>query len=172
MNLDYERSLSLSNFMSVIGITLAGKTASQKKEHSSRHHLHKNRGHVNVIYTPGFFLNGKEWNKRFKLGVPTFGDKLPRVINVILCKYNLKVSYSPSQNNTRTTLNVAILRFGYQSPIQSGENSHRVLNEDFVLLSHPKKAGENNSLEIELPKQVSPMAKNMVWQFGLTEAVI
>ncbi|MCZ6565840.1 MAG: DUF1223 domain-containing protein [Gammaproteobacteria bacterium] len=138
---------------------LGWKDRFSKKEHSSRQRLHKNQGHVKVVYTPGFFLNGKEWKKRFRLGVPTFGNEVPGIISATLDEQNLKVRYSPSQNITQTTLNVAILGFGYQSPIKSGENSNRVLNEDFVLLSHLKKAGANNSWEIELPKKVSPMAE-------------
>ena len=45
---------------------LGWKDRFSKKEYSSRQRLHKGQGHVKVVYTPGFFLNGKEWKRRVR----------------------------------------------------------------------------------------------------------
>ena len=88
------------------------------------------------------------------------GNELTGVINATLSENTLKVNYESSQDVTKTMLNVAILGFGFQTPIKAGENSNRVLNEDFVLLSHLKKhSGLINAWEMELPKQITPMAE-------------
>ena len=138
---------------------LGWKDRFSKKEYSSRQRLHKGQGHVKVVYTPGFFLNGKEWKRRVRKA-PALGNELTGMINATLSENTLKVNYESSQDVTKTMLNVAILGFGFQTPIKAGENSNRVLNEDFVLLSHLKKhSGLINAWEMELPKQITPMAE-------------
>ena len=135
---------------------LGWKDRFSKKKYSDRQRLHKHQGHVGVVYTPGFFLNGKEWRSRFGRAVPTLGNELVGEINATLNERVLNVSYDSPTDITNTILNIAILGFDYQTPIQAGENSNRVLNEDFVLLTHLKHASVNNSWEIELPKEVKP----------------
>lgn len=138
---------------------LGWKDRFSKKEYSNRQRLHKNQGHVGVVYTPGFFLNGKEWKSRFGRKLPNQSTKLTGAIKATLNGRILKVKYESLQDINQTTLNVAILGFGFKTSISSGENSNRVLNEDFVLLSHLQHAGSNNTWEIELPKRIIPMAK-------------
>lgn len=138
---------------------LGWKDRFSTQNYSDRHRLHKHQGHAGVVYTPGFFLNGKEWKSRFGRKVPSQGDQDAGVLNATLDQNVLKVNYNATNNVNKTTLNVAILGFGYQTPIKAGENSNRVLNEDFVLLSHLKHASANNTWEVELPQQVRPSAK-------------
>lgn len=138
---------------------LGWKDRFSKKKYSDRQRLHKHQGHVGVVYTPGFFLNGKEWRSRFGRKTPTLSNELAGEINASLNQQTLTVNYNSNHEANKTMLNVAILGFGYQSPIQAGENSNRVLNEDFVLLTHLTQASSNNTWKVELPEQVKPQAE-------------
>ncbi len=55
-------------------------------------------------------------------------------------------------------MNVGILGFGYQTPIQAGENSNCVLVENFVLLSHTEHLSSNQTWEVKLPDNITPSA--------------
>lgn len=142
---------------------LGWKDSFSKAEYSTRQRLHRKQGNVKVVYTPGFFLNGKEWKRRLGRSTPTLSNKSAGNLQATLNGNTLKVVYDSNETNNSATLNVGVLGFGYQTPIQSGENSNRVLAEDFVLLSHTKHLSSNLNWEVSLPDSVSPKAE----QYGL-----
>ena len=142
------------------------------QEFSDRHRMHKHQGHTGVVYTPGFFLNGKEWKSRFGRNTPSQSDQYAGIINATLDQNILKVNYEATNLTNKNTLNVAILGFGYQTPVSAGENSNRVLNEDFVLLSHLKHAGgAANTWEVELPQQVQPSAEKYAIALWINQGI-
>ena len=140
---------------------LGWKDSFSREEYSNRQRLHRKQGNVSVVYTPGFFLNGKEWRSRFGRKIPGVGMPAGELIATL---YNnlLNVRFESNQAKANI-LNVGILGFGYQTPIQAGENSNRVLHEDFVLLSHSMHKSLDGTWEVSLPEKVSPRAK----QYGL-----
>ncbi len=140
---------------------LGWKDSFSSAEYSNRQRLHRKQGNVSVVYTPGFFLNGKEWRSRFGRKLPKPGEPSGE-LNATLNNNLLSVRFENSQL-IANTLHVGILGFGYQTPIQAGENSNRVLHEDFVLLSHTKHKSANGSWEVTLPEKVTPRAE----QYGL-----
>ena len=140
---------------------LGWKDSFSKEAYSNRQRLHRKQGNVSVVYTPGFFLNGKEWRSRFGRKIPSTG-KPAGDLTANLKGNLLSVRYNSSQSNA-DVLNIGILGFGYQTPIQAGENSNRVLHEDFVLLSHTKHKSSDGIWEVKLPEKVKPRAK----QYGL-----
>jgi hypothetical protein len=89
----------------------------------------------------------------------TSGDRGAGNIKATLSGNTLKVNYESSAPISTATLNVGVLGFGYQTPIQSGENSNRTLNEDFVLLSHSEHVSSNQSWQVTLPEDVAPSAE-------------
>lgn len=142
---------------------LGWKDSFSKSEYSKRQRLHRKQGNVKVVYTPGFFLNGKEWKRRLGRSTPTLSNKSAGNLHATLSGNTLKVNYDSNINVSMATLNIGVLGFGYQTPIQAGENSNRVLVEDFVLLSHSKHLSSNHNWEVTLPDSVSPKAE----QYGL-----
>ncbi len=138
---------------------LGWKDSFSKAEYSNRQRLHRKQGNVKVVYTPGFFLNGNEWKQRFGRSTPTVSNQSVGNIHATLSANTLKVNFDSKKATHTTTLNVGVLGFGYQTPIQSGENSNRILEEDFVLLSHSKHKSSNQSWEVTLPDSVSPKAE-------------
>ncbi len=148
---------------------LGWKDSFSKAEYSNRQRLHRKQGNVKVVYTPGFFLNGKEWKRRLGRSTPTLNENSAGNLEASLSGNQLKVNYDPSNIVSPTTLNIGILGFGYQTPIQSGENSNRVLVEDFVLLSHSEHQSANNNWEITLPDSVTPKAERYAVAIWVSE---
>ena len=105
-----------------------------------------------------FFLTEKSGESRFGRNTPSLGETTG-VIHATLNDDKLKVDYDSAKPLSSATLNVGILGFGYQTPIQAGENSNRVLHEDFVLLSHSKIISTSQKWEITLPEKVMPSAE-------------
>lgn len=134
------------------------KDTFSKEEFSQRQRLHRKQGNVKVVYTPGFFLNGKEWKRRQSLTTRSSNHEAGN-LQATLTGNTLKVSYDSSVPINTATLNVGVLGFGYQTPIKSGENSNRVLVEDFVLLSHSEHLSSDQSWEVSLPEKVTPNAE-------------
>jgi len=135
------------------------KDTFSNEEFSKRQRLHRRQGNVKVVYTPGFFLNGKEWKPRWGGNTPLASNSIVGNLQATLSGDSLKVSYDSAEPISQATLNVGILGFGYETPINAGENSNRVLIEDFVLLSHTKHPSANQSWEVSLPKNVGPKAE-------------
>jgi len=135
------------------------KDTFSKQEFSQRQRLHRKQGNVKVVYTPGFFLNGKEWKRRWGHNQPSSSNTKAGNLQAVLSGDTLKVSYNTTKSIENATLNVGVLGFGYQTPINAGENSNRVLIEDFVLLSHTKYSSSNQSWEVNLPEEVMPKAE-------------
>ncbi len=129
-----------------------------KKEFSERQRLHKQQGNVGVVYTPGFFLNGKEWRRKFGLHIPKSKD-VTGEINAVLNDHQLSVEYKSNDPIHMPILNIGILGFGFESQIGAGENSNRVLKENFVILSHLKFASTSNTWVVELPSELNHMAE-------------
>ena len=137
---------------------LGWKDSFSDEKYSNRQRLHRAQGNVKVVYTPGFFLNGKEWRSRFGRNTPSLGENAG-ALEATLSNDTLHVSYNSNNKHDTITLNIGVLGFGYQTPIKSGENSNRVLHEDFVLLSHSKHISLDQTWKVTLPKKVMPNAK-------------
>jgi hypothetical protein len=147
---------------------LGWKDSFSNGKFSNRQRLHKAQGNVKVVYTPGFFLNGKEWKSRFGRKVPKAGNTTGE-LTAKLKNNTLRAQFASSKPLDSTTLNVGILGFGYQTPIKAGENSNRVLHEDFVLLSHTEHISTNHTWEISLPEKVSPSAQKYAIALWVSE---
>lgn len=123
---------------------------------SARQYWHQQQGHVRSVYTPGMLVNGKEWrgwirNKDFPAGVSDAG-----ILSVTANPQLVEVNYSKPASNL--ILNVALLGIGMQTDVARGENKGRVLNQDFVVLSHDVYSASNDGWKVKLPKYASNLA--------------
>ncbi len=123
------------------------------KNNSMRQRLHKLQGNVKTVYTPGWVVNGKEWRGFFS------GKELPientpaAELNASLNGRTLDVQFK-SSNEKQLTLNVAVLGVGFKTNVSAGENDNKVLQEDFVMLSHEQQNSRDNMWTIELPESI------------------
>lgn len=125
----------------------------------------------NSVYTPQFVINAKEYrrwfsNKQFPKLKKVYGGNLnikyeDEVLSVEYFNKNLK--------RKNVQINVAFLGFDYKIPIGAGENNHKILSHDFVVLKHIRKniVINNYKLDFKLKlkideKKVNNMAL-VVW---------
>jgi hypothetical protein len=106
----------------------------------------------NSVYTPQFIIDTKEYRQWFKTkDLPSFSNNYAGNLEVNLDKINnIKINYSNKNiQNKDVIINIALLGFNYSIPIKSGENSHKILKHDFVVLQHIQKSSKirNNKLE-------------------------
>lgn len=95
-------------------------------------------GTVKSVYTPGLVVNGGEWrawfrNPKLKLEHAENVGPLQLEVN----DTGVSARFEPAQSTAGALeLHVAVLGFDMSSQVQSGENSGRRLNHDFVVLGH------------------------------------
>jgi hypothetical protein len=86
------------------------------------------------VYTPGFVLDGKEWQNH---RLPATSSDTPGILRVTLRNQTTVDAHFASINGevTPLELHVAQLGFGLVSHVRAGENSGRKLEHDFVVRS-------------------------------------
>ena len=106
------------------------KLASPEYSERQRNYVRKGRG--KSVYTPGFFLNGKEWRSWFN--DQNVFPEFPQTKGVLKAKVQqggITVSYSGSSRNT--ILSLSIMQSGLFSVIKGGENAGKKLDQDFIV---------------------------------------
>lgn len=112
----------------------------------------------NSVYTPQFVIDTKEYRQWFhNKSLPNFSNKYAGNLEVTLDEKNyLTISYfNKNVKNKDVTLNIVLEGFDYAISIKSGENSHKILHHDFVVLKHIHKKStiKNNKLKYKIKLQ-------------------
>lgn len=122
-----------------------------KKSYSNRQYQHYRDGDIVQVYTPGVLSNGKEW-RHWRV----FGDL--NAINARQPEGELKLSiqhnqallnYSKAGSGKRYHL--VVLGFDISTEVESGENTGRRLEHEFVVLHHEEQASAQANLQFEIP---------------------
>ncbi|MDQ3624850.1 MAG: DUF1223 domain-containing protein [Verrucomicrobiota bacterium] len=92
-----------------------------------------------TVYTPGFVLDGREWQDRAEDRIPPLSGDAGVLSAVIRGRKTITVTYQADRAG-RFEAHVALLGFGLSSNVKAGENSGRKLLHDFVALAHETKA--------------------------------
>jgi hypothetical protein len=90
------------------------------------------------IYTPGFVVNGREWNwfSEPRLPAATGANRGVLSVRQIVDK-RLGFSFAPvAASTSKWDLHVALLGSGIASKVARGENGGRELHHDFVVLNY------------------------------------
>lgn len=112
---------------------------------SERQRAYQRIGYANAVYTPGFFLNGREWRGFFgsprQLPDPFTDTEKPGVLSIRLEHQNgpgdtITVFFEGRETTAALVAHVAGLGFDIKHQIRRGENAGRTLTHDFVVLSH------------------------------------
>ena len=109
-------------------------------KYSQRQRTYQSQHAVNSIYTPGFILDGQEWRGLYHGKTLSPSSDTAGVLSAELTGDNLHVSY---QHAIPLRLNIALLGFGIQTNIKSGENDGHTFVEDFVVLNHQSLYSDN-----------------------------
>jgi hypothetical protein len=117
--------------------------------YSERQRRYRQQGGVRSVYTPGFLIDGQEWRGWFSRDPLPVEAKPAVALKASLDQQGLKASYAAPQPDQ--VLNIAILGFGIDTPIQGGENEGRSLRHDFVVLAYEQHPAADGMWEASLP---------------------
>ena len=104
------------------------------KAWTARQYEYSARWKSSSVYTPGFVLDGHEWQNN---GVPSAASESPGALKLSLSDgERVAAVFQPATGDTEPLdLHVARLGFGLNINVKAGENSGRKLLHDFVVLS-------------------------------------
>lgn len=102
------------------------------------------------VYTPGFVLDGREWNNN---GVPAAASDTPGTLKLALHgNDDASATFAPAANDARKfEVHVARLGFDLNINVKAGENSGRKLRHDFVVLDLTTAPLTSGTSELRLP---------------------
>ncbi len=107
------------------------------KRFSQRQYTYTDSKNLSSVYTPAMVLNGQEWRKRPWITFPDQNQESAGTLSVNISNKQLNANYQTTlAKNQSLVLNIALLGFGLESTIKSGENQGKTLNHDFVVLGY------------------------------------
>ena len=119
------------------------------KEHGERQRDYARAGKTRTVYTPGFFINGRDW-RGWTMGMsPRSSDRKPGKLSATIADDQLTASF-PAHDRPMD-LNIAILGFGIETDVERGENRNRTLPQEFVALSYKVYRSDNGVWDVVLP---------------------
>jgi len=113
---------------------LGWKDPFARKNHTERQYHYSAFHQLQSVYTPGFFVDGREWRGFFQGRPLPSASPIASSISAHWEAGQLKVT---SDVDSETAIfHAAILGFGLQTSVTRGENAGRKLGSNFVVLSH------------------------------------
>ena len=106
------------------------------------------------VYTPGFVLNGAEW-QAWGRGAPGKENLEPGRLIVIATGNQIKVTFSPSRSGGPYSAEIVPLKMNATSRVTAGENQGRTLTHQFIALNLVRtdlnQTGENFGANVSCP---------------------
>ncbi|WP_158527298.1 DUF1223 domain-containing protein [Pelagibaculum spongiae] len=94
-------------------------------------------GHARSVYTPAFFIGGKEWRGFFRKRKLSGDNIKTGNLKISVEGNSFQASYNPTQQSyAASKLHIAILGMDRTTKVPKGENAGRTLPHDFVSLQH------------------------------------
>jgi hypothetical protein len=121
------------------------------KEWTARQYRYSSRWNASSVYTPGFVLDGREWQNT---GIPSAAEEAVGVLKVsfdkegkLLPEFHLLKGDAP-----KFDFHVALLGFDLKTNVTGGENNGRNLQHDFVVLSLASEKMSDGKAQLSLGK--------------------
>lgn len=102
---------------------------------TARQHEYAALQSMRVVYTPGFFLNGKEWRWRRRGLDEETATERAGVLSLRVEGQQAAVEFEDPPAIADYSVKVALLGFGIETEVRAGENNGRTLTHDFVVLA-------------------------------------
>ena len=120
-------------------------------------------GKARGVYTPGMFVNGREWRGWILRVNPHASDIVPG--NLFVTVENNEVDATFEAETRPYELHVALLGFDIETNVERGENRNSTLRQEFVVLEHQSYPSSNGCWRVPLPRVDSTADRNgiAVW---------
>jgi len=149
---------------------LGWKDRFSQTAYSQRQRNYKKHGYLNVVYTPGFVKNGREWRGWFDKQPLHHDSNDVGILQASINNTSNHASFTPATPmQAPLLLNVALLGFDQSTDIANGENRGKRLVHDFVVLEfrqYPQQANQQGyhwSLENDLLKTSTNASGIALW---------
>jgi hypothetical protein len=113
---------------------LGWKDAFSSREFTLRQRFYAGSWGSESVYTPGFVLNGAEW-QGWGRAVPSGANQQAGKLTVEVRGSEVAVSYSPERSGGPYAVEIVPLRMNVTSHVTKGENAGRTLTHQFIALS-------------------------------------
>ena len=129
------------------------------KAWTARQYEYSERWNSGSVYTPGFVLDGGEWQRS---GLPSAGNESPGTLKLSVSDgEKIIASFRPATSESKPLeLHVARLGFGMTINVKAGENSGRKLQHDFVVLAMESTRMTDGEAELTSPATLRPQDAN------------
>ena len=118
------------------------------KEWTARQYQYSTNWKSGSVYTPGFVLDGREWQER---SIPVSSTEKPGVFKLSIANGKISGEFNPANGAMKDVdLHVATLGFDLNTKVIAGENNGRNLRQDFVVLALANEKMSNGKAEIHL----------------------
>jgi len=125
-----------------------------------------------TIYTPEFFVNGREWRRGVLGGSPAASENEVGVLRAVLRGNSLVVDFGGHGKQAQPLrLHIAVLGMDLHSDIAAGENAGRRLIHQFVVLGRTQRTSNSGHWQGGLPKLQHQAARKalVVWVSALDD---
>lgn len=117
--------------------------------HGERQRSYARAGRTRTVYTPGMFVNGREWRGwTFHLN-PRTSNRQPGILAVSISDRVLSATFQGSVRPLE--LHIALLGFGIDTKIERGENRNKILRQEFVVLVHEVHNATDGRWDVPMP---------------------
>ncbi|KPJ95010.1 MAG: hypothetical protein AMJ53_03870 [Gammaproteobacteria bacterium SG8_11] len=129
--------------------------------HSHRQREYARHGYARSVYTPGFFINGREWSAWFRKPVLS----KPSAQNTGMLSVNIDQQALTANYQARDfpveplQLHVAVLGFDIHTNVTKGENRGKILSHDFVVLAWHSLADQNADRQWQMDRKTLDLSR-------------
>jgi len=121
---------------------------------SDRQRQYARLGHMATIYTPGFFVDGREWRRRFSRGTPPLQRVDAGELSIRVKNRQISGEYVPVSQKKSLKVNVALLGMDLKTKIERGERAGTTTSHEFVVLGYAQQPLQGRVFNIDMPAPI------------------
>jgi hypothetical protein len=126
-------------------------------ENSERQRSYAQHKRTRTVYTPGMFVNGREWRGWIYRFSPRSSGREPGVLAARIENGQIQTSFPADGSGME--LHVVVLGFDIATQVERGENRNRTLPQEFVSLAHTAHHSVDGHWSVPVPEAAQPAGR-------------
>jgi hypothetical protein len=126
-------------------------------ENTGRQRSYAQHKRARTVYTPGMFVNGREWRGWIYRFSPRASGEAPGELAVRIEDGRLQADFPA--DGAALDLHVAVLGFDIATQVKHGENRNRTLRQEFVSLAHVAHHSADGHWSVPMPETTQPAGR-------------